>query len=827
MRTWTGDTGSTFLSHQDGTVSANATTQSPSTNQVPYTAARLSRSRFSYSFPVSPGPKFLRLFFYPAEYASFPRSNASFTVQSNQFTLLHVFNASLKAENTKTVFREYVVNVDGDSERLNLTFTPSQPNSYAFINGIEVLSMPSNLYYTSANDNGLKLVGTDTLFPIRTNTALETEYRIKVGGQGISPRNDTGLFRNWAGHDEDYLIKQKNPRNSAITGNTNGKMNITVNPDYVAPKELYRTARVMGTNTSMNKSLKLTWEFPVDSGFHYMIRFHFCQLDPNITSIGDRVFSLYIGIEFLDVMRWSQKQKGVAVYKDYAILIPKSDTQKQVNLSLQMMNPYESAKDKENNDPFLNGLEIFKISEFNNLAGPNLQNNNMLVQEGKNSSRTLKIVVAGVVSGVVVFFIFLWGSCKFGPLLLSQDDDMLNCRQRWPFNLLCQRFSLMDIKAATNNFNNESLVGVGGFGHVYMGYIDGISIPVAIKRLKAGSKQGSEEFLTEIKMLSQIRHRHLMHPYATNDKTTYSDAILNGLEIFKISQDESNNLAGPNPDPVQTPHNNIPAPKGNRSSKSGTSIIGIVAGVVSGVVLISLIILFLIVFFRRKTITTPKDYNKSKSSATSKWGPLSFTTTKSTTTTKSSLPSDLCRHFSLPEIKSATNNFDDVLIIGVGGFGHVYKGYIDGGFTPVAIKRLKPDSQQGANEFTNEIEMLSQLRHLHLRHHLTDKSDVYAFGVVLFEVLCARPPLIRNEDPKQESLAKWVRYCYQSGTMDQIVDPTLKGRIAPECFRRFCHIGVSCLSEVGTQRPSMKDVVFMLESTLQVQESAENVKRGN
>ena len=161
-RTWTGDTGSTFLSHQDGTVSANATTQSPSTNQVPYTAARLSRSRFSYSFPVSPGPKFLRLFFYPAEYASFPRSNASFTVQSNQFTLLHVFNASLKAENTKTIFREYVVNVDGDSERLNLTFTPSQPNSYAFINGIEVLSMPSNLYYTSANDNSLKLVGTDT-----------------------------------------------------------------------------------------------------------------------------------------------------------------------------------------------------------------------------------------------------------------------------------------------------------------------------------------------------------------------------------------------------------------------------------------------------------------------------------------------------------------------------------------------------------------------------------------------------------------------------------------------------------------------------------------
>ncbi|KAL2976992.1 hypothetical protein AAZX31_13G040000 [Glycine max] len=742
-RTWTGDTGSTFLSHQDGTVSANATTQSPSTNQVPYTAARLSRSRFSYSFPVSPGPKFLRLFFYPAEYASFPRSNASFTVQSNQFTLLHVFNASLKAENTKTIFREYVVNVDGDSERLNLTFTPSQPNSYAFINGIEVLSMPSNLYYTSANDNGLKLVGTDTLFPIRTNTALETEYRIKVGGQGISPRNDTGLFRNWAGHDEDYLIKQKNPQNSAITGNTNGKMNITVNPDYVAPKELYRTARVMGTNTSMNKSLKLTWEFPVDSGFHYMIRFHFCQLDPNITNIGDRVFSLYIGSEFLDVMRWSQKQKGVAVYKDYAILIPKSDTQKQVNLSLQMMNPYESAKDKENNDPFLNGLEIFKISEFNNLAGPNLQNNNMLVQEGKNSSRTLKIVVAGVVSGVVVFFIFLWGSCKFGPLSLSQDDDMLNCRQRWPFNLLCQRFSLMDIKAATNNFNNASLVGVGGFGHVYMGYIDGISIPVAIKRLKPGSKQGSEEFLTEIKMLSQIRHRHLVPliGYCNNNK----EMIL--VYDFMTRGNLRDHLYNTDKPPI-----------------SWKQRLQICIGAAHG--------LYYLHKCAGKYMIIHSD------------------------------------------VKTTNILLDDDWVAKVSDFGLSRFGPMDSSHAYGSTTAVRGSFGYIDPEY-------------YKRHHLTDKSDVYAFGVVLFEVLCARPPLIRNEDPKQESLAKWVRYCYQSGTMDQIVDPTLKGRIAPECFRRFCHIGVSCLSEVGTQRPSMKDVVFMLESTLQVQESAENVKRGN
>ncbi|KAL9323555.1 hypothetical protein ACSQ67_008412 [Phaseolus vulgaris] len=111
QRKWTGDEDTKYLSPQDDTVSEKATTQSPSINQIPYSSARLSRSQFNYSFPVSPGPKFLRLFFYPSDYPSFPRNQASFTLQSNQFTLLNAFNASLHADAqaTQTIFREYVV----------------------------------------------------------------------------------------------------------------------------------------------------------------------------------------------------------------------------------------------------------------------------------------------------------------------------------------------------------------------------------------------------------------------------------------------------------------------------------------------------------------------------------------------------------------------------------------------------------------------------------------------------------------------------------------------------------------------------------------------
>ncbi|KAL0383855.1 UNVERIFIED_CONTAM: putative receptor-like protein kinase [Sesamum radiatum] len=74
----------------------------------------------------------------------------------------------------------------------------------------------------------------------------------------------------------------------------------------------------------------------------------------------------------------------------------------------------------------------------------------------------------------------------------------------------------------------------------------------------------------------------------------------------------------------------------------------------------------------------------------------------------------LCRRFSLAEIQSATENFNDAFVIGKGGFGKVYKGLVDKGKQTVAIKRLKSNSRQGKREFWTEIEILSELRHVNL-----------------------------------------------------------------------------------------------------------------
>lgn len=61
----------------------------------------------------------------------------------------------------------------------------------------------------------------------------------------------------------------------------------------------------------------------------------------------------------------------------------------------------------------------------------------------------------------------------------------------------------------TNAFSRQNVIGEGGFGCVYKGWLPDGKV-VAVKQLKAGSGQGDREFRAEVEIISRVHHRHLV-----------------------------------------------------------------------------------------------------------------------------------------------------------------------------------------------------------------------------------------------------------------------------------------------------------------------------
>ncbi|CAI9293692.1 unnamed protein product [Lactuca saligna] len=303
-----------------------------------------------------------------------------------------------------------------------------------------------------------------------------------------------------------------------------------------------------------------------------------------------------------------------------------------------------------------------------------------------------------------------------------------------------------------------------------------------------------------------------------------------------------------------------------------------------------------------------------------------------------------CRPFEFPEILSATNNFDESLVIGHGGFGKVYKGNVINGSSVVvaAIKRLDSMSSQGESEFWAEVKMLSKLRHCHLvslfgycNHEkemiiiyeympngtledhlhklgtplswlqrlkicigtargldylhtgtgiefgvihrdvkssnillqdnwaakisdfglskigstnrpstivntlvkgtfgyidpnyyttgrLNRKSDVYSFGVILLELLRRKRAVDETLDEEQWGLVPWAQESIKQGNLKNIIDYSIRRQISPKCLRKFVRIAERCLHINPKQRPTMAEVVVVLDSVLTLQQKIDS-----
>ncbi|XP_047336024.1 probable receptor-like protein kinase At5g38990 [Impatiens glandulifera] len=401
-----------------------------------------------------------------------------------------------------------------------------------------------------------------------------------------------------------------------------------------------------------------------------------------------------------------------------------------------------------------------------------------------------------------------------------------------------------------------------------------------------------------------------LYPGNEDQSTEFIDAVLKGIEVFKLSNPDDN-LAGVNP-VISRPH----APINQILKMLTTTGRNYIATLVIIVITLLNVIVHQICEWRENI------WSKNIS--------------------PSLLDEEFCRRFSFNEISLATNNFDKDLEIGHGGFGKVYKGVIDRKTKTVAIKRLSSESKQGEKEFRSEIDILSKLRHKHLvsligycnegremilvyeymehgtladhlhkkkrdgsykenvtpplsweqrlnvclgaargldylhtnseqdtihrdvksenilldrdwvakiadlgiskvgtksntRTHistdvkgtigyldpsysltrrLTKKSDVYAFGVVLWEALCGRPAVDTRIEGEQRSLVLWVQSCFKLGIVDAIIDSSLREQISTGSLKLYLDLANECLHNQSNERPTMAEVTHGLESVL-------------
>ncbi|MBA0754387.1 hypothetical protein Gogos_005465, partial [Gossypium gossypioides] len=354
------------------------------------------------------------------------------------------------------------------SSKLKINFTPSLDitDSYAFVNGIQVVSMLTNLYYTPESDEGVPFLGQaqGSLYTIGNNTALEIMYRVNASGAEIPPIDDIGMFWGWLA-DDNYLTIAKP---SALPVNISINLTFSGIPSYPALREVYITARTLGMNKTQNKNYQLTWELPVDSGFNYFVStlvppsnicLHFSLREIKIaTNNFDRNFIIRRG-RFGEVYKGFTNASSTPVaikhlnpnymvhgtLRDHLYNTNNPPLQWEQRLKMcvgathglhylhQGLNHTIIHRDVKTTNILVSEKWVAKVSDFRLFKMNDLSNTHISTAVNDNISSKPMIIAPNAFNGGLLF---RWGS--FGPQELARFDKLLEKPVRlklgWPNN---------------------------------------------------------------------------------------------------------------------------------------------------------------------------------------------------------------------------------------------------------------------------------------------------------------------------------------------------------------------------------------------------------
>nr|VDC97039.1 unnamed protein product [Brassica rapa] len=106
-----------------------------------------------------------------------------------------------------------------------------------------------------------------------------------------------------------------------------------------------------------------------------------------------------------------------------------------------------------------------------------------------------------------------------------------------------------------------------------------------------------------------------------------------------------------------------------------------------------------------------------------------------------------------------------------------------------------------------------------MRGHLTEKADVYSFGVVAMEIVSGKSNA--NYTPDNEcciGLLDWAFVLQKKGAFSEILDPKLEGLYDVMEAERMIKVSLLCSNKSPTLRPTMSEVVKMLEGETEIEQ---------
>ncbi|OIS98338.1 PREDICTED: probable serine/threonine-protein kinase Cx32, chloroplastic isoform X2 [Nicotiana attenuata] len=330
------------------------------------------------------------------------------------------------------------------------------------------------------------------------------------------------------------------------------------------------------------------------------------------------------------------------------------------------------------------------------------------------------------------------GNSRFSAA--ASDDTCLNGEILPTPNL--KIFSFSDLKLATKNFKSDSVLGVGGFGTVYKGWVDektlaptkaGIGMIVAIKKLNSESTQGFEEWQSEVNFLGRLSHPNLVKllGYCHEDKEL--------LLVYEFMQ------------------------KGSLENH----------------------------LFRRSAAIEPLSWDLRLKIVIGAARGLAFLHT--------SEKKVIYRDFKASNILLDGNYNAKISDFGLAKLGP------SGGNSHVTT-RVMGTYGYAAPEYVET-------------GHLYVKSDVYGFGVVLLEMLTGLRALDTKRPSGQQKLVDWVKPMLSNKRkLKSIMDARLEGQYSSKGAMLAAQITLKCLEGDPKNRPSMKEVMDVLEQIEAIKE---------